>query len=490
MTQVCVTVTGRTMEEVRRARDGAAGADIVEVRLDGVERPDPVAAIEGRLRPVIVTCRPKWEGGAFDGSEEERRRLLLGAVAAGAEFIDVELQAEFAPEILRLRRARGVIVSLHRFGPETPRECESQMLALRSTGAEVVKLAVAVDSLTGTLPLFDLGLRADREKPEGQGHVLVAMGPRGAHTRVLAARLRNRWTYTGNGIAPGQLPTARLVEEFTFRRIRPDAALYAVVGAPIAHSLSPAMHNAGFAEAKLNAAYVALEARDVDDFVTFARALDLRGASVTAPFKVAMLERLDECDPMAQQVGAMNTLIVRDGRWIGANTDLAGFVTPLTGRMALRSTRAAVLGAGGAARAVAAALKREGACVKICARRPEMGAAVAAAIGVGTGEFPPRPGTWDVLVNAITGGSTPGAASPMAGVPLDGEIVFDLTYSPEVTPLIAQARAAGCWTIGGIERRVGQAERQFELWTGSPPPAGLFRAAVNAATGWKTGVRS
>ena len=84
MTQVCVTVTGRTMEEVRRARDGAAGADVVEVRLDGVARPDPVAALDGRLRPVIITCRPKWEGGAFDGSEEERRRLLLGAVAAGA----------------------------------------------------------------------------------------------------------------------------------------------------------------------------------------------------------------------------------------------------------------------------------------------------------------------------------------------------------------------------------------------------------------------
>ena len=363
------------------------------------------------------------------------------------------------------------------------------MRALRSTGAEVVKFAVEVDSLAATLPLFELGLRGDRDRADGQGHVLIAMGPRGAHTRVLAARLRNRWTYTGNGIAPGQLPTARLLEEFTFRRIRPDAELYAVVGAPIAHSLSPAMHNAGFAEAKLNAAYVAVEASDVEDFVTFARALDLRGASVTAPFKVAMLERLDECDPMAREVGAMNTLIVRDGRWLGANTDLAGFVTPLKGRMALRSTRAAVLGAGGAARAVAAALKREGACVRICARRPESAAAVAAAIGVGTGEFPPRPGSWDVLVNAISG-SASAAVSPMDGVPLNGEIVFDLTYSPEITPLIAQARAAGCWTIGGIEMLVGQAERQFELWTGSAPPAGLFRRAVDSATGWKTGVRS
>src|SRR5919106_1269217 len=101
---VCVTVTGRTMEELRRARDAAEGADMVEVRLDTVDRPDPVGAIEGRLRPVIVTCRAAWEGGFFSGSEEERRRILEHASAAGAEFVDVEARAGFAPGIIRARR--------------------------------------------------------------------------------------------------------------------------------------------------------------------------------------------------------------------------------------------------------------------------------------------------------------------------------------------------------------------------------------------------
>jgi 3-dehydroquinate dehydratase/shikimate dehydrogenase len=477
------------MDELRGARDAAMSADLVEVRLDGVDRPDAVAALEGRRRPVIVTCRPKWEGGRFDGSEEERRQLLLAASAAGAEFIDVELAAAFAPEILRLRRGRGVIVSIHRFGGEAG-DLDEQMRALRSTGAEVVKLAVEVDSLTATLPIFELGIRQKSEAVNDQGHVLIAMGARGAHTRVLAARLRNRWTYAGEGLAPGQLPPGRLLGEFMFRRIQPDADLYAVVGAPIERSLSPAMHNAGFAQAGLNAAYVALEARDADDFVVFSRAIGLRGASVTSPFKVDMLERVDECDPVVRRVGALNTVVIRDGRWIGANTDLAGFVTPLKGRMALRGTRAAVLGAGGAARAVAAALKREGARVRICARRPGQAKVVALALGVDAGPFPPPPGTWDVLVNATASGSQPGDVSPMHGVALDGEIVFDLTYAPEITPLIAQAREAGCWTIGGIEMLIGQAERQFELWTGAAPPPGLFRAAADAATGWKAGARS
>jgi 3-dehydroquinate dehydratase/shikimate dehydrogenase len=247
------------------------------------------------------------------------------------------------------------------------------------------------------------------------------------------------------------------------------------------------MHNAGFAHRSVNAVYVPLEATDVDDFVRFARAMRIRGASVTAPFKVAMMECVDHVDALAAEVGAMNTLSVRQERWIGSNTDVHGFVTPLKGRMTLKGTRAAILGAGGAARAVAVALKREGAMVRICARRAKEARAVASVVGVSHGEYPPPPGTWDVLVNATPSGSRPGDRSPMEGVRLDGEIVFDLIYAPSETPLIAQARAAGCWTIGGIEMLIGQAERQFEIWTGAPPPAELFKHAASSVLGTVTG---
>jgi 3-dehydroquinate dehydratase type I len=210
MTQLCITVAGRTMDEVRRARDSAAGADLVEVRLDGVDRPDPAGALEGRHRPVIVTCRPRWEGGAFGGSEDERRRLLMDAAALGAEFVDVELRAEFASELLRMRRCRGVIASTHLFGSQETDVAE-RLRCLRTTGAEVVKLAIEVDSLSATLPLFDVAGRVDPGAAP-QSHVLIAMGPRGMHTRVLAARLGNRWTYAGDGLAPGQLPPRRILE--------------------------------------------------------------------------------------------------------------------------------------------------------------------------------------------------------------------------------------------------------------------------------------
>lgn len=492
MAQICGTVTGKTMAEVRSARDAAvsAGADIVEVRLDGVDRPDPAAALDGRLRPVIVTCRPTWEGGAFDGSEEERHRLLVDAMTAGAEFVDVELRAATALEIVRMRRGRGVIVSSHRFdASDGDLDLPAQFRALRSTGAEIVKLAVSVDSLAATVPLFELGASAGRDQADGLGHLLIAMGPRGAHTRVLAGRLRNRWTYAGDGVAPGQMPAAQLLGDFAFRRIRPDAALYGVVGSPIAHSLSPAMHNAGFADAGFDSVYVALDAKDAGDFVTFAQAMNMRGASITAPFKVDLFKHADDCDPLARDVGAVNTLLMRDGKWTGSNTDVDGLLHPLAERIGLSGRRAAVLGAGGAARAAAVGLNQAGARVRICARRAEQAVTLAAALGVEVGAFPPPPGSWDVLVNTV-----PYVAgqkhSPVADVPLDGRIVFDLTYAPAVTPLIAQARDAGIETIGGLEMLTRQAEKQFETWTGALPPAGLFKRAAEAARARNTGVPS
>jgi 3-dehydroquinate dehydratase/shikimate dehydrogenase len=478
---LCVTVTGRTMGELRRARDAASSADLVELRLDSVDRPDVAGALEGRQRPVIVTCRAAWEGGSFAGSEEERRQILAGAASAGAEFVDVEARASFLTDIIRARRGRGVIASSHIYG-EPPADLHERAVAIRSTGAEIVKIAIEARRLSDMLPLVGLaGRAAFGESEPGVGHVLIAMGQAGVPSRILSARLRNKWTYAGDAVAPGQMPPARLLNEFSFRRITADAALYGVVGNPIAHSLSPVMHNAGFAAMGLDAVYLPLQAADVHDFIAFARAMKLKGASITAPFKVAMLDAVDEVDSLAQRVGAINTLAVRNGRWIGANTDVEGFLSPLAGRMTLKRARATVLGAGGAARAVAVALAHQGAAVTVCARRPEAARSVAELAGGRIGPMQPKPGTWDVLVNATPSGSSSQPGNPMAGVPLDGEIVFDLIYSPAETELLEAARSSGCMTIGGIEMLVAQAERQFEIWTGQRPPSGLFRQTADRA---------
>ena len=202
----------------------------------------------------------------------------------------------------------------------------------------------------------------------------------------------------------------------------------------------------------------------------------MAGASITAPFKVGMLAQVDETDEMARRVGAVNTLVVRDGRWIGANTDVDGFLTPLAGRMALRARARAVLGAGGAARAVAVALGSQGAAVTdlraTAGRRdrksPRWPADTVGHMAAEAGQLG-RPRQRDLVGQRRTGDD------PMDGVPLDGEIVFDLVYAPARTPLLVRAAREGCLTIGGIEMLVAQAERQFELWTGISAARGVVQ---------------
>src|SRR5204863_1350202 len=182
---------------------------------------------------------------------------------------------------------------------------------------------------------------------------------------------------------------------------RPDAAVYALFGRPVADSLSPAMHNAGFAALGLNAVYVPIETRDLEGLRDLAGHAGIRGASVTIPFKRDVMPLLDEVAPTAAAAGAVNTIAIQDGRWIGTNTDADGFLEPLRRRLPdLAGVRAMVLGAGGAARGVGLALRREGAHVAISARRPDAAQLVAHAIGADGAAWPPPPAAWDLLVNA------------------------------------------------------------------------------------------
>jgi shikimate dehydrogenase len=287
------------------------------------------------------------------------------------------------------------------------------------------------------------------------------------------------WSYAGSLEAVGQLSASELVHEWRFRTVDSDTRLYGVVGRPVAHSLSPALHNAAFAAAGINALYLPFPAADIDDFASFARAFGVAGASVTVPFKVEMLQRVDVLSPTAHSIGAVNTLRVEDGRWIGENTDAAGFLAPLSGRVTLDGLRVSILGGGGAALAVASALRGRAASVAVHARNHAQAESVARRTAAAIGPWPPEAGTWDLLVNCTPVGMTPGVdQSPVPASVLTGRYVYDLVYNPPRTRLLRDAAAAGCTTIGGIDMLIAQAEEQFRCWTGRSAPAGVMRRAA------------
>src|SRR5439155_3124271 len=194
---------------------------------------------------------------------------------------------------------------------------------------------------------------------------------------------------------------------------------------------SPAMHNAAFRAARLDAVYLPLPAASAADFQVFGRAIGITGASVTIPFKVGLFDLVDEVYAVARRIGAINTIRVVDGRWIGGNTDASGFLEPLQERVSLSGQRIAVLGAGGAARAVLIALGSGSCSVRLHARSRAQAEEVAVITSAEVGPWPPEPGSWDILVNCTPVGMFPKSEeTPVPADQLTGKLVYDLVYKP------------------------------------------------------------
>jgi shikimate dehydrogenase len=269
---------------------------------------------------------------------------------------------------------------------------------------------------------------------------------------------------------------------------------FAVVGDPVAHSVSPPMQRAAFAAGGIHADYVA---ERVPEGALPAAWDGLRGRlagwNVTRPHKEAALRLVDRVAPEAAACGSVNTVVMDGGRTTGHSTDGAGFLEALTGVRTDPVRRAVIIGTGGATRAVAAALAEGGTDVLLVGRNQAAGRSLAAELSTGAARvafaggadrLPDLVSGADLIVNATPIGdpSMPGASPIPDDVALDAlearPIVFDLVYWPRRTPLLERAAAAGCPVVEGIEMLIGQGARSFELWTGVPAPVHAMRAAA------------
>lgn len=261
-----------------------------------------------------------------------------------------------------------------------------------------------------------------------------------------------------------------------------DTRLAAVIGWPVRHSRSPAIHNAAFAATDLNWVYVALPVAPGrgGDAVRAAATLGLAGLNVTMPHKADAARACAELTPAAEMLGSVNTVVVReDGSCLGDSTDGEGFLRALAddgldpaGRSVL------LLGTGGAARAVAAALVGRGARVAVAGRRAEAVSELVAAVpGVEPASWPGvEPVAAEVVVNATPVGMGDDGGLPV--VPRADQWVVDLVYHPLETPLLRRARELGAPTVGGLGMLVHQAALSFERWTGRPAPLDAMRASA------------
>lgn len=263
-----------------------------------------------------------------------------------------------------------------------------------------------------------------------------------------------------------------------------STSLYGVLGYPLSHSLSPEMQNAGFRASGYNGVYLAFESKDLEGCIQGIRALDIKGLSITIPYKECILPFLDEVDDVAQKIGAVNTLVNRKGRLVGYNTDAIGAIRALEQQLTLPGKDCLIIGAGGAARAIGFALKERGVRLRITNRNETRGERLASGLDC---DFSPLSDMGriqaDLVVQATSVGMYPNLEKPpISPKALEkGTVVMDIIYNPLETRLLAGARERGCITISGVEMFLHQGAEQFELWTDLKAPLEVMRDAVLSA---------
>ncbi len=485
---IFVTLASPNLEGIEAQANRLSGTPVgLELRLDYLQN---LADFESRLHRLLVelhlpqtiaTCRRVEAGGQFQGGIEQQVALLQAAVRAGCQWVDLEIESVdgIGKGILRQFESAKLIVSYHNYRKTPPLGPILRHLA--RLPVQIVKIASFARELQDNLRIQHLIKARGRRSPR---LVSLALGPSGLPSRLMALQWGCPFTYAsvGNhmGVAPGQLPADMMRSVYHVDRMDRRTQLYGVVGTHAAISLSPAMQNAAFQAKHVNAAYLPCQTTRLSDFLAFARRMRFLGFSVTMPYKRAIIPSLDWLDPLATRIGACNTVAIQHGKWMGWNTDAAAVVEVLSKRLRLAGSRMLIVGAGGAARAAAYALRAEGAELFIAARREASAQRLARNTSARVVPWDSTEGLdVDAVINATPVGMPPHTdAMPIDLARLRVRLVFDMVYYPLETRFLAEARGRGLTAISGLEMLVAQGARQFEIWTGLAAPRALMEQAI------------
>jgi 3-dehydroquinate dehydratase/shikimate dehydrogenase len=489
---ICVVI-GRSRHKMVLAEMQEAvkrGAQMIELRLDFISRtPDLKRLLSGKQCPLVATVRRPADGGRWSNTEEARIRLLKEAVLAGFDYVDLE--TDIAGNVRRFGKVQR-IVSYHNT-QEVPPDLEEIYAKMCKQDADVLKVCVAAQAPADNLRV--LNLLKNAPKPT----VAFCMGELGVPSRLLAAKFGAPFIYGAFNkdyrVAPGILSYDELTKIYFADRVNADTHIFGVIGDPVAHSLSPAIHNAAFRVQGLNCLYLPFQVPrgQLPAFLKAYDALPVRGYSVTIPHKEAAAQLAHRKDEAVTTTHSANTLIRTKEGFSAYTTDYAAAHDSLIAimppdsdgtPMTLEKRLVLILGAGGVARAVAHALHKAGALVAITNRTNERAKALATEIQGRVIDWNARHSALcDILINCTSVGMHPNVDdTPLHPSYLKpGLTVLDTVYTPETTLLVKEARLRGCHVQTGVDMFVRQAALQFKLFTGRDAPMDVMRKVVKRA---------
>lgn len=470
------------VNSLRKAKD----ADLIELRLDYIKNLDDKKLkilIKKCMKPAIATARKKGEGGLFIGNEAKRIEILKNSIKFGADYIDIESSSNKGSikNLIQNKKNAKVIVSYHNF-KETPDNVKDPYSNIKNLEPDLIKIVTRANSVVDNFKIFDLLKTANKEK---KNIVAFCMGPFGQFSRILSLIFGSEITYAfvdkGKGSASGQLALNELASCYRLKKINKNTKIAGLIGNPVEHSWSHIIHNLGFDKLDINAVYLKFKVDMLKEFVDYFRKINVLGFSVTIPHKIEIVKYLDEIDIKAQEIGAVNTIVVKNKKLIGYNTDSDGAIHALKRKMVLKGKNIVLLGAGGSTRALAYGLKAEKVNISILNRTVEKAKNLAEHFNCDYGSLKDLKNIdYDILINTTSVGMYPEINSSL--VPKDlikkNSVVFDIVFNPFKTKLLKEAENKGCTIIPGFEMLIYGAMLQFKLWTDKNAPEKAMRKKI------------
>lgn len=464
---ICAVIKGPSLAAISRQLTAVlSSANLVELRLDlfeKIEKNDLKLLLDNYSLPLIFTLRSVQQGGAFQGSEADYLKTLRFFLDLNPKYLDLEshLPTDVFEEIQSHYPEIKLICSYHHFR-DTPEDLDTLYKELQQKSAFFYKMAVMAKDSLDALRLMVWAKKQDRKL------IAISMGPFGQISRILAPVLGCPFTYASvdqeKENVLGQLSTQTLVDIYHYPSLNLHTKIYGLIGEIVDRSVSHETHNALIRAMNLDAVYIKLSVKstELDSFLNLAKQLPFSGLSVTMPLKEMVMKCIDEIDQEAKSIGSVNTLVFKGNEIKGFNTDGIGALESIERLFSIKNKKVIMIGAGGAAKAIAYEACRRGAHVAILNRDSEKANRLAKelkcegeALSLLDDSFSPC----DLLINC----------TPLTmPIPLKYlsfcRAVMDINTKPKDTELLKEAKQKGCLVIYGYTMFIEQAVRQFDLW--------------------------
>lgn len=455
-----------TKEALKDTKKASRIANVIELRLDfikNINQKDLKRLLQSKTKKVIVTDR------------KNRTSLIKEAIDLKADFIDLDISIgeETIKEIIKNKKKTKIIVSFHNFKKTDKKEINNKFKKIKKLNPNIIKIATFANSINDNILIFNL---INKAKKENKKIIALCMGQKGEISRILSPLFGSFLTFAslkkGKESAPGQIEANTLKNIYRINKLKAPK-IFGLVGNPVKHSKGIIIHNKAFEKLKLNNIYVNFLVDDLKKFIKEFKPM-LSGLSITIPFKREIIKCMDKVDPIAKKIGAVNTVIKKNGKLIGYNTDVTGAIKAIESKTKIKGKNVLMIGAGGVARAIGYGIIQKKANLTILNRTVSKAKKLAKELKCSSGSLKEikKQKNADIIINATSIGmfpninKTPIKKQTLKKIIKKNTLVFDSVYNPKKTKLLKEAKKLGCNIVGGYDMFINQAKGQFKLFTG------------------------